>query len=116
MVWNMATKKASPRSEQRGSSKRIVGRPFEKGRSGNPGGRPKEVAEVRDLAREHTTQAIETLVRWMQSDNAKASVAAANVLLDRGWGKPSQPISGDPENPLQLHSRIEFTIVRPSQS
>jgi hypothetical protein len=26
-------------------------------------------------------------------------VAAANHLLDRGWGKPTQPISGDGDMP-----------------
>ena len=37
--------------------------PFEKGKSGNPGGRPKLVGEVQALAREYTKQAIETLAR-----------------------------------------------------
>ena len=34
---------------------------FKKGRSGNPGGRPKEIGEVRELARQYTPQAIEAL-------------------------------------------------------
>ena len=34
---------------------------FQKGRSGNPGGRPKEVGEVRDLARQYTPAAIAAL-------------------------------------------------------
>jgi Family of unknown function (DUF5681) len=39
--------------------------PFEKGQSGNPGGRPKVVAEVRELARAHTGEAVATLVSIM---------------------------------------------------
>ena len=39
--------------------------PFEKGQSGNPGGRPKVIAEVKELARAHTGEAIETLVSIM---------------------------------------------------
>jgi hypothetical protein len=62
---------------------------FKPGQSGNPGGRPKVVAEVRDLARQHTADAIETLVTIMSDEDAhhSARVAAANSLLDRGYGK-----------------------------
>ena|SRR5215471_9127332 len=68
---------------------------FVKGRSGNPGGRPKEVAEVRELARTYTKAAIQRLAEWMASDDARASVAASIALLDRGWGKSTQPVDQD---------------------
>jgi hypothetical protein len=68
---------------------------FQKGQSGNPGGRPKENNEVKELARQHGPEAIERLVYWMKSDNAKASVSACNVLLDRGYGKAPQAITGE---------------------
>ena len=45
--------------------------PFEKGKSGNPGGRPKLVGEVQALAREYTKQAIETL-RDIMRDKERA--------------------------------------------
>lgn len=67
---------------------------FKKGQSGNPGGRPKALDDVKDLARKHTREAIDRLVTWMRSDNAKASVSASATLIDRGWGKPAQAITG----------------------
>ena len=71
-----------------------VSRPdtFQKGQSGNPGGRPKEVAEVKALARSHTATAIETLVSIAKSKKATdaARVSACIALLDRGWGKPDK--------------------------
>jgi hypothetical protein len=74
-----------------------IGKPFQKGQSGNPGGRPKVVAEVRELAREHTSKAVETLVSIMSNPKAApaARVSAANALLDRGYGKPPQHITGE---------------------
>ena len=87
---------------------------FKKGRSGNPGGRPKTIGEVRDAARAHTAEAIETLAKWMRSGDAKASVAAANALLDRGWGRATQPMTGEEgESPLKTHRLIEMVIVDP---
>ena len=38
------------------------GRPFEKGVSGNPGGRPKVLGDVQELARQQSPEAINTLV------------------------------------------------------
>src|SRR5262245_4531067 len=76
------------RSQQQGNSM-TIGKPFQKGQSGNPGGRPKEIAEVKKLAREHMTEAIDALVSIMNNTKASdaARVSAANALLDRGYGK-----------------------------
>ena len=69
---------------------------FKPGQSGNPSGRPKEVGHIRDLARAHTESAIKTLVAINEdmAQPAPARVAAAQALLDRAWGKPSQAIGG----------------------
>ena len=66
--------------------------PFKPGQSGNPGGRPKENDEIKKLAKTHGPLAIERLAHWAKSDNARASVAASQALLDRGFGKPEQAI------------------------
>jgi hypothetical protein len=75
------------------------GKPFVAGgdQRRNVGGRPKEIGHVRDLARAHTEDAIKTLVeiRGDKTQPAPARVAAATALLDRAWGKPSQPLDGD---------------------
>lgn len=69
------------------------GKPFPKGRSGNPGGRHKGTAEVRKLARDYTNLAITTLASiCRKADRDTARVAAASALLDRGYGKPSTEI------------------------
>ena len=70
-------------------SRSINGR-FVAGVSGNPGGRPKELAGVRELAAQHTEAAVAALVRAL--DDPKTSVAAAVALLDRAWGRPQQAI------------------------
>ena len=70
---------------------------FKKGVSGNPGGRPKIMAPIRDLARAHSAAAIEALAAIVQDINAppSARVAAVTALLDRGWGKPTVHVEAD---------------------
>lgn len=66
---------------------------FAKGKSGNPGGRPAIAAEVRALAQKHSIEAINTLVELMRtSEDEKTRMAAADSLLDRGIGKPTQAV------------------------
>lgn len=90
--------------------------PFKKGASGNPGGRPKALATVQDMARSHTEASIATLA--FIRDNPEAAdasrVAASQALLDRGWGRPSQSVAlgQDPNlGPIQTDA-----IVRPPVS
>src|SRR4051794_15528778 len=70
---------------------------FKKGVSGNPGGRPKVMAPIRDLARAHSAAAIEALASIVQDIDAPpaARVAAATALLDRAYGKPTQHLEAD---------------------
>lgn len=79
---------------------------FQPGRSGNPGGRPKEHAEVKEMARAHTAAAIERLAFWLMSDEPKASIAAATALLDRAWGKATQAISGEDGKPIDINLNV----------
>lgn len=54
----------------------------------------KTPADIRSLARGHTDTALQTLAKIMTAEDAphSARVAAANSLLDRGWGKAPQEL------------------------
>lgn len=69
---------------------------FVKGKSGNPGGRPKADIELRALARTYTQEAVKTLAAVMRKAKTPQSRAfAAEKLLERGWGKPTQHVTAD---------------------
>jgi hypothetical protein len=56
----------------------------------NPGGRPKVVAKIQELARQHTETAIARIVELASSADERIALAAATELLDRGFGRPVQ--------------------------
>ena len=74
----------------------------------------KAAAQIKALARKHSRAAIKTLAAIMnQADGpATARVSAAQALLDRGWGKATQPLAGN-EDGLPMLARIERVIVDP---
>lgn len=82
-------------------------------------GRPKHnlvvVADVKALARGYSEVAIRALVSVLESSKTPpaARVSAATAILDRGWGKPVQALSGPDEGPIRI-TKIECVIVDPN--
>jgi hypothetical protein len=96
--------------------------PFQKGQSGNPGGKSKVVLPdgktLTDLARDHTAKAVEALVAVI--DNAEASdaakVSAATAILDRGWGRPKQDLGIEMKSDEAAASMLEQARRRANAS
>ena len=84
--------------------------------AGRPAGTVnKSTDTLKTLAREYTEEALEALVgilREGESDAAK--VAAANSILDRGYGKASTVLNGDEDGgPVRVEA-IEWRVRRPA--
>ena len=103
----------------------MIGRPFQLGKSGNPGGRPKAAHSIQELAREHTIEALDVLVQIMLNEKAppNARVAAANTLLDRAYGKAPTFSTTDPgtfkraidmtdDELVQIITHSKLTVVK----
>jgi hypothetical protein len=95
---------------------------WKRGQSGNPGGRPRKPAtvearqvinDVKDAAKALTGKAIATLERVMDDPKAPpaARVTAATAVLDRGWGRPTQPIE-ERDKPFSLADLVAMSMER----
>ena len=89
-----------------------AGKPFVKGVTGNPGGRPKRTPEELDLVaacKAKTPAALIVIENIMKNgENERNKLAAATAIIDRAYGKPTQPIAGDPDRPLQVIGTIRL--------
>jgi hypothetical protein len=77
-----------------------VGRPWPRGVSGNPGGRPKGFAKAtRELVGEEGMKLVEFWLSIMEDPMRRDSdrLEASRLLADRGWGKAAAfaPQEGD---------------------
>ena len=96
------------------TAKRVVGRPFKPGVTGNPGGRPKGLAA---LVREKTKDGqdpIGFLVRVLKGKirgvKMEHRIAAAKELLDRGFGRAVQAIEHSGSTNADSRPLQEFSI------
>jgi len=81
-------------NSKKAAVKKTPGKPFQKGQSGNPGGRPKVPEEIKEAFRAAGPNACECLCKIIADPAAKDSdkIRAAEVILDRGFGKPTQSV------------------------
>jgi hypothetical protein len=93
---------------------------WKQGQSGNRSGRPKRpatieaqriIADVKEAAKTLTAKAIATLERVMDDPKAPpaARVGAATAVLDRGWGRPTQPIE-EKDRPFSLADLVAMSM------
>jgi hypothetical protein len=109
----MAAAMRKPENRQQQDGVRLPNGQFPPGASGNPGGRPAALSDLRELARQHTPAAVAKLAHIMEKGKTEAAIiAAASALLDRGWGKPTQPVSGDGDMPaIGINSTAVATLT-----
>lgn len=80
---------------------RKIGRPFEPGN--RMGGRPRVPEDLKEAFKALAPQALKTLSEVMANGERDSDrVKAAEIILDRGYGKATQPIDANLEATLQI--------------
>ena len=89
-------------SENTPRARKLPSTAWKKGFCPNPGGRPKAAHDIVALARQYTDKAIAALYEAL--DDPRTRVAAAQALLDRGYGRAiqRQELSGPDGAPIQV--------------
>lgn len=91
---------------------------FQKGHAkagGRKAGTPNKVAaDIKALAGKHGEEVIAGFIEmFRKSDNESVRIAAGKELLDRGYGKASQPIGGAEDLPaIRTVLEVAFVGVR----
>ncbi len=84
--------------------------PFVKGQSGNPNGRPKMDPAIKAMFEAKGPDAFEVIASHLTNEDARVALQAAQIILERAYGKVPQAIEGG-ETPIQTEATIIVTGV-----
>jgi hypothetical protein len=96
--------------------KRVIGRPFQPGQSGNPNGRPKSKPFKRALsealkAAEDDSDILKAVALALVAKAKDGDVPAIKEIADRLDGKVTQPIGGDEDaGPITVQAIVRKII------
>jgi hypothetical protein len=81
---------------------------------GRPKGVPNKVTrDIKEICRGHGPSVIEGLLRLSkEADSDAAKIAASKEILDRAYGKATQMVGGDQDNPIRAKIAIEFVKAK----
>ncbi len=91
----------------------VVGRPFPKGVSGNPGGRPKGLARyVRELVGDDGRRIADFMLGVLEdeSERTETRLKAAEWLAVRGFGKAPLTLDAGESEPTRIVVRSAFSV------
>ena len=86
----------------------MIGRPFQRGTSGNPGGRPRAAHNIQELARKHAPEALDVLVQIMLNEKAPGAVKQGISASDTGI--PRVDLSDD--EVAAIVAKAKLTLVK----
>jgi hypothetical protein len=92
-----------------------TGNGFKPGQSGNPGGRPKKTQEELDLVaacKQKAPEALAVIAGIMnRGENERNRLAAAQAIIERGYGKAVQPVEASGPNGGPIETVTTVTLV-----
>ena len=96
------------------TAKTTRGKPFQKGQSGNPRGRPRADPRAREMLKANTLKAVKTIIALLSSESDKVALMAAQTILDRAWGKALQQseVQMDVSGTLDVTAAIHAELLR----
>lgn len=107
-MFDVQQPESPPDSRDQAGLRRDISTRFQKGVSGNPGGKAKLDVNVKELARSKTKRAFERIVELVESDDERVAFMAAKEVIDRAYGKSAPADDEDARNAKS----VTINIVR----
>jgi hypothetical protein len=68
--------------------------------------KPHSLTETLQAARKASPRALATLIRHLDDPDGRVSVTAANLILERAWGRPKEHQPDEAEEPIKIDLSI----------